>query len=231
MSDECLCFCHEPAGFPKRPANRPALKRIDYRIGGYAEFRAEMLRRLNLQPVLLNWTHREPDDPGIALLEGAAILGDILTFYQELYANEAYLRTARWRESVAELVRLLGYRLAPGLGGRGAFAFEVKGTQPLTIPAGFGIQADLQGGAEPAQFETQEEFVAYPHLSRFHLYRPRIYSPNVPAGTTKLELATVDEMQVERTGRSAFTVPKPGDAPMIFQTHAKPPAEVFPWAD
>ena len=46
-----------------------------------------------------------------------------------------------------------------------------------------------------------------------------------------LELASVDEMQVERTGRSAFTVPKPGDAPMIFQTHAKPPAEVFRWAD
>ena len=71
------------------------------------------------------WTHREPDDPGIALLEGAAILGDILTFYQEHYANEAYLRTAAWRESVAELVRLTGYRLAPGIGGRATFAFEV----------------------------------------------------------------------------------------------------------
>ena len=44
---------------------------------------------------LAHWTHREPDDPGIALLEVGAVLGDILTFYQELYANEAYLRTAQ----------------------------------------------------------------------------------------------------------------------------------------
>ena len=47
----------------------------------------------------------------------------------------------------------------------------------------------------------------------------------------RLELATVDEMQIERTGRSAFTVPKPGDAPMIFQTRAKASEEVWPWAD
>ena len=119
MSDECLHFCKDGLIFPKRPANRPALDRIDYRIGAYAEFRAAMLSWLNIQPVLLGWTHRESDDPGIALIEGAAILGDILTFYQDLYANEAYLRTAQWRESVAELVRLLGYRLSPGLGGRG----------------------------------------------------------------------------------------------------------------
>lgn len=46
-----------------------------------------------------------------------------------------------------------------------------------------------------------------------------------------LELATVDEMQIARTGRSAFTVPKPGDAPMIYQTRAKASEEVWPWAD
>ena len=48
------------------------------------------------------WTHRDADDPGIALMEGAAILGDILTFYQEHYANEAYLRTAAWRERLSD---------------------------------------------------------------------------------------------------------------------------------
>ena len=60
-------------------------------------------------------------------------------------------------------------------------------------------------------------------------------SPTFIAGVDllpdRLELATVDEMQIERTGRSAFTVPKPGDAPMIFQTRAKASEEVWPWAD
>ncbi len=36
-----------------------------------------------------------------------------------------------------------------------------------------------------------------------------------------LDLATVDEVRIERSGRSAFSVPAPGDAPMIFQTRAK----------
>jgi hypothetical protein len=214
MSDECLHFCKDGLIFPKRPANRPALDRIDYRIGAYAEFRAAMLARLNIQPVLLGWTHREPDDPGIALIEGAAILGDILTFYQDLYANEAYLRTAQWRESVAELVRLLGYRLAPGLGGRGRFAFEVKGALPVTIPAGFGIEVDLEGAEEPAEFETEKDFIAYPHLSRFHFYRPRIYGSFISGGASKVELAAVGGSSSPDVLKSADL--KAGDRVMLL---------------
>ncbi len=88
--------------FPRRAENRPGLDRIAYRIGRYPEFREQMLRLIDSAPALAAWTHREPDDPGIALIESAAIVGDILAFYQELYANEAYLRSIAWRESVAE---------------------------------------------------------------------------------------------------------------------------------
>ena len=131
--------------FPRRANNRPALPHIGYRIGRYDDFVEAMLRRIDAALPLAAWTHREPDDPGIALLQGAAILGDILSFYQEHYANEAYLRTAAWRESVAELVRLTGYRLAPGPrrprdpGLRGCAA-----RQPVTIREGFPVKADLQ---------------------------------------------------------------------------------------
>jgi hypothetical protein len=210
---ECLCFIADPPVFPRRPANRPGLNRIKYRIGVYADFRSAMLRQLNVAPALLSWTHREPDEPAIALIEGAAILGDILTFYQDLYANEAYLRTAQWRESVAELVRLLGYRLAPGIGGHGAFAFEVKGTSPITIPAGFDIQADLENSTEPAQFETVADAVAYPHLSRFRLYRTRNYSPGISSGTSKLELQSVEGFSTPDALASANL--KPGDRLML----------------
>ncbi len=149
MTEECRNDCIERLLFPKRldaGVNRPGLSRIDYRIGSYADIREALLRKLNLHPVLADWTHREADDPGIALLEGAAILGDILTFYQDLYANEAYLRTAQWRENVADLVRLLGYRLSPGLGGKATFAVEVTGEKPVVIPMGFPIKAQLEGG-------------------------------------------------------------------------------------
>jgi hypothetical protein len=91
MSPECPNDCSEPERFPQRPFNRPGLDRIRRRIGTYTTLRDFLLRRLNGEPTLAAWTHRGADDPGIALLEGAAILGDILTFYQELYANEACL--------------------------------------------------------------------------------------------------------------------------------------------
>src|SRR5215213_166341 len=162
MSEDCRNDCAAPLRFPRRLFNRPGLSRIDYRIGAYADIREFLLRNLDRDATLGEWTHRGADDPGIALLEGASILGDILTFYQETYANEAYLRTARWRESVADLVRLLGYRLSPGVAGRATFAFEVRGDKPIVIPAGFPIKAPLEGLEQPAEFETVQTAAANP---------------------------------------------------------------------
>jgi hypothetical protein len=188
----CNPLITDPFAFPLRASNRPGLPRIAYRIGRYADFVEAITRGLDAAPELAAWTHRNPDDPGIALVEGAAILGDILTFYQEHYANEAFLRTAAWRESVAELVRLLGYRLAPGIGGRATFAFLVKGSGAVTIRAGFPVKADLEDVPAPADFQTDAELAAWPQLSSFALYRARNYGAAVNAGAATIELASVD---------------------------------------
>ena len=83
------------------------------------------------------------------------MLGDILTFYQELYANEAYLRTAAVaRRASPSSCGSLGYRLAPGLGGSGTFAFELRPGAPVTVPAGFSLQVELEGADAQATFET-----------------------------------------------------------------------------
>lgn len=183
----CENDCRQPAAFPKAIFNRPGLSTIGYRIGSYADLREHMLSLLDASPALAEWTHRLPDDPGIALIEAAAEVGDILSFYQDLYANEAYLRSAKWRDSVADLVRLLGYRLAPGIGGRARFAFAVKGTQPVLLPKGLGVKAQLEGDDKPAVFETSAELLAQPALSQFHLYRPRVV-PNIHHGTDTFTL-------------------------------------------
>jgi len=179
--------CDREVGFPRCPSNRPGLPRIERRIGAYGDIRAFFLERLNAEPLLARWTHRQPDDPGIALLEGAAILGDILTFYQEMYANEAYLRTATWRESIAGLVRLLGYRLSPGIGGRGVFAVEVLGTAPVTVPDEFPLTAQVSAIEPPADFQTSDEIVAYPWLNRFSLTRP-LTTPTIQSSTLEFSL-------------------------------------------
>lgn len=207
MADGCDAFIHDDFVFPRRPFNRPALPRIDYRVGTYPDFVEAMIRQINASLPLAGWTHRAPDDPGIALLEGAAIVGDILTFYQEHYANEAFLRTAQWRESVADLVRLLGYRLAPGLGGRATVAFEVKGLRAVTIPAGFPLKADLAEVSDPVDFQTDAELTAWPHLSVFRLYRGRSPATGVNSSAVRIELAAVDG-DATIAARTAFDLKK-----------------------
>jgi len=197
LSKPCVNSCTQPLRFPQRPddpPNRPGLSHINYRIGTFADFRESMIRQLNTASTLVEWTHRKADDPGIALLEGAAILGDILTFYQELYANEAFLVTAQWRDSISDLVRLLGYRLSPGLGGRGTFAFEVKGTKAITVPRGFSVKAKVEGIEKEAEFETVGELVAYPWLSRFNLFRP-LQQISVDSNTTEFFITSPDPDQ------------------------------------
>lgn len=188
----CTPFIADPLAFPQRPHNRPGLPRIAYRIGRYADFLEAMTRAIDTAPQLAGWTHRETDDPAIALLHGAAILGDILTFYQEHYANEAYLRTAAWRDSVAELVRLTGYRLAPAIGGRATLAFEARGTAPVQIGPGFAVKIPLADAPQSADFQTDAPLDVWPPLSRFHLYRPRIVPPRLAAGAMAFDLAGVD---------------------------------------
>lgn len=169
----CDNDCDKPVAFPRPLFNRPALPRIDYRIGAYGDMRAHMLSLLDQHPALQAWTHRGSDDPGIALIEGAAIVGDILSLYQDDYANESYLRTATLDDSVSGLVRLLGYRPAPGIGGVARFALAVKGTLPVAVPEGLMLDAQLEGADKAATFETTAAITAIPALSDFHLHRPR----------------------------------------------------------
>lgn len=184
MSATCDNACERLPEAPRAHLNRPGLDRIDYSIGCYAELRDLLLHRLDLDQALAGYSHRDADDPGIALLECAAILGDILGFYQERYANEAYLRTATWRESVAELVRLLGYRLRPGLGGRALLAVAAKGDKPVQVPMGFPLKMELSGSSRPVEMETTTAITAYPWLSRFQLYRPLHMDAGITADTT-----------------------------------------------
>ena len=214
--DGCTNGCTTPLSFPRKPGenlptvhgegcfccspnerissnNRPALPHFNYRIGTYGSIREWLLNRINQTPNLQNWTHRAPDDPAIALLEGASILGDILTFYQETYANEAFLRTARWRESISDLVRLLGYRFSPAVGGNATFAFEIKKDEPVVIPAGFPLKATLEEFPKPSDFETTEEITAYPWLSRFNLYRP-LTDGNTTKDTTEFYIFEPEQL-------------------------------------
>lgn len=152
--------------------NRPGLSHIEFRIGTFTSIKDYLFNALNNSQELSDWKYRGSDDPGIALIEGTSIICDILTFYQNLYANEAYIRTAKWRESVKKLVKLSGYQLSPGLGGESLFAIEVKGEDTVVIPSKFPLKAQLKEIEDIIYFETIKETLAYPEYSNLQIYQP-----------------------------------------------------------
>src|SRR4051812_7879024 len=95
--NDCGCCDGTTVQTPVEITNRPGLNALIYRVGTYSRFRDSMLARLSSSayPALASLRTREDDDPTIALIDAWSAVSDILTFYQERIANEAYLRTAR----------------------------------------------------------------------------------------------------------------------------------------
>src|SRR5947209_11744946 len=87
-------------------------------------------------------------------IEVWAYLADILTFYQERIANEAFIGTATQRESLLQLARLIDYHPSPGAAASGLVAFTVAANQSLTVPSGFRLGSPSQSGKPPLVFET-----------------------------------------------------------------------------
>jgi predicted phage baseplate assembly protein len=100
------------------------------------------------------WREGIADDFQTTFIELWAYLADILTFYQERIANEAYLPTATQRDSLVRLAALTGYTPPPGSSATVLEAFTVDPGKTLTIPLGFRTASKPAPGASPAVFET-----------------------------------------------------------------------------
>src|SRR5262245_50701396 len=113
--NDCGCCLGLSTQTPMQVYNRPGLTAVTYRVGTYAQFKHTILARLSSsgQAALRDLKTRDDYDVSIALLDAWATVADVLTFYQERFLNESYLRTARERLSVLELVRLIDYELRP----------------------------------------------------------------------------------------------------------------------
>jgi hypothetical protein len=82
---------------------------FDYTSRDYYGIREDLLSRAATLPIGADWDTRSPADFGVMLVELWAYMGDILHFYVDRAAAEAYLRTATQRESVLALANLLDY--------------------------------------------------------------------------------------------------------------------------
>lgn len=168
IPNEQLCGCC--AGIaqetPQAITNRPALSSIAYRVGTYSTFNASMLAALSdpaFPPLALLRT-RDKSDFSMALIDAWAVALDILTFYQERFANEAFLRTAVDQRSVFELARLVGYVPSPGVSASAVLAFTLTSApgspDNVLISAGTRVQSVPGPGQKPQVFETSSDLTA-----------------------------------------------------------------------
>lgn len=174
MSCACGCCQGLHATVPAAVHNRPGLASIHSRIGTHDTFLETMLARLSSAelPELAGLRTRDPKDMSVALIDAWAILADVLTFYQERIANEAYLRTATERRSLVELARLIGYVPRPGVAASVYLAFNLdKDAAPVVIPKGTKTNSVPGPGETMEAFETGEPVLARAELGAI---RPRL---------------------------------------------------------
>ena len=166
-SCDCGCCVGTQVETPVSVASPPGLPAIAYRVGDYPAFLSSMRARLSspAYPALAGFTIRDTGDPGIAVLDGWAVVADVLTFYTERLVNEGYLRTATQQQSLRLLGRLVGYRPRPGLAADTYLSFTAEKDQsgndtPVTIPAGTRAQSIPAPGQVAQPFESADDLVA-----------------------------------------------------------------------
>lgn len=190
MSDDTLAGCHCCEGQqPREPIyNAPGLPALAWRVDTQPGFHQRMLAGLPLwhpgepdpgapRPLAALGT-READDATVALVDAAACMADVLSFYQERIANEGFLRTATERRSVLELARAVGYELRPGVAAGVHLVFTVEDAPGApgvcTIAAGTPIQSVPPQDKLPQVFETSGELLA---RAEWNALRPRLTRP------------------------------------------------------
>jgi hypothetical protein len=130
---------------------------IDYLARDYNSFRQALI---DLIPAKLpEWTDRSEADFGVVLIELFAYMGDILSYYQDRLANEAFLATAQERRSVVNHLRLIGYEMAAAAPASARLSLIVKNNFNKEIEVRKGDQfATASGkGRKSVIFEYTDE--------------------------------------------------------------------------
>lgn len=201
---------------PLAQENRPGLSAVAYRTGKHGDFLASMVAGLSRadRPALAALRTRSTDDFTVALLDAWASTLDVVTFYQERIANEAYLRTATERLSLVHMARALGYELAPAVAAGTVLAFTLEtasgAPETVRIPKGTRVQSLPGQDGLPQTFETSAAFEARGIWNEMRTQR--LTAPT-------LENATSVDVKGLRTDLRL------GDGVVFFKkNHASPPA-------
>ena len=135
---------------------------VDYTSRDYASILNDLVTLI--PSYLPEWTDRSPGDFGIVLLELFAYMGDILNYYSDRIANEAFISTAQQRQSVLNIAALLDYTPHNNVSASTTLNFTIGSPSgPVSIPAGTQVATTLTGN-QPVVFETAVNLWLYGDL-------------------------------------------------------------------
>lgn len=179
-------------------------------IARFPQFRRAMLAELQQHPSLAGWRARGDDDLGVMLIEMWAYACDVLAFYDEVIANECYVRTAQLRPSLRRLVDLLGYVPRPAVAASVLLAAITEGREPITLPAGIAFRSKAFDGEAPQIFEMDAETVIHPLNNNWAFTPVRLPVTNgegsesaellFESGSANLKEGDVVLLRIPRTG-------------------------------
>lgn len=196
MSSNCPC---DQIVFPPGLSIPPALNSLSRQIAMFPDYRRALLAAIPSEVPLAGWRARDNADYGVMLLEIWAVLADMVSFYDEVIADELYLRTARLRPSVRKLTGLLGYVPRPGSSSSVTLAGLADGRTPVTVPPQTAFRSGAFSGNPPQVFETETQASIHPAFNSWTLRGVKPPAFPVGAGALNTLLAVAGTVSVKKS--------------------------------
>lgn len=127
---------------------------IDYTAKDFAGLQAALFAYAAIE--MPSWTARQTGDFGVLMVDLMCYIGDILSYYEDRIAAEAYLATATQTTNVLLLAQLLGYTPSPALAASGTVTLisDPSTLSPIVLPAGTQVISGFQAALDaPIIFE------------------------------------------------------------------------------
>lgn len=136
---------------------------FDYTSRDYFSIKQDLLARA--EAILPEWTSRDNSDFGMLMVDLWAYMGDVLHYYVDRAAREAFLNTATQRESILAIASLLDY--------------IPTGRRPATASVTLNAANSAATDANPILIPKNTRFVAQPLLETADSV---IFTSNTPIG-------------------------------------------------
>ena len=139
--------------------SRTPTKGIDYTSKDYESYRSDMIKNLRIK--MPEYTDIRQSDAGIVILELLAQGLDVISYYQDVLANEMFLVTEEQRSNALKWCQMLSYIPKASSPSRFTQVFVLSSAQKTDFVIPMGTKVKTQGSSsEPSvYFETVKDLV------------------------------------------------------------------------